>query len=84
VRWHEWGGASISQTATRPGHGGADESPLTRILEDATHGPLGLPDADRRRLYLWLDANAPFYGVYSRPEQVAQREGAAVPLPVIQ
>ena len=37
LRWYEWGGASISQIATHPGHIGADESPLTRILDDATH-----------------------------------------------
>jgi hypothetical protein len=84
VRWHEWGGASISQTATRPGHGGTDESPLTRILADATHAPEKLPDADRRRLYLWMDANAPFYGVYSSPDQLAQQRGMEVAIPSVQ
>ncbi len=85
VRWHEWGGASISQIATRPGHQGADESPLTKILDDATHAPqLQLPEADRRRLHLWLDANAPFYGTYSREAQLAQRNGEAVPPPRVQ
>ena len=84
VRWHEWGGASISQTATRPGHGGADASPLIRVLVDTTHAPLDLPDSDRRRLFLWLDANAPFYGVYSRPAQLAQRDGQVVPVPSVQ
>ena len=85
VRWHEWGGDSISQIVTRPGHQGADESPLTRILDDATHAPqVKLPAADRRRLYLWLDANAPFYGTYSPEEQLAQRHGEAVPPPRIQ
>ncbi len=38
VRWNEWGGASLNQTATRPGRGGADQSPLTQVLGDATHG----------------------------------------------
>lgn len=84
VRWHEWGDASISQTATRPGHCGTDESPLTRILGDATHAPTGLPDEDRRRLYLWMDANAPFYGVYAQPEQIAQRRGDEVAVPRVQ
>lgn len=82
VRWHEWGGASISQIATRPGHLGADESPLSQVLEDANHGAaIKLPEPARRRLYLWLDANAPFYGTYSKEEQLAQRNGDAVPPP---
>lgn len=84
LRWHEWGGNSISQTATRPTHNGADESPLRAVLDNPTHAPTGLPDADRRRLYLWLDANVPFYGTYSAPEQLAQRRGQTVPLPAVQ
>ena len=84
VRWYEWGKASISQIATSPGHIGADESPLSRILADATHTPLHLPDADLRRLYLWLDANAPFYGAYDKDAQLAQREGKNVPPPWVQ
>ena len=85
LRWYEWGGVSISQIATHPGRIGADESPLTKILEDATHQPeLKWTDAERRRIYLWLDANAPFYGTYSHEEQLAQREGRAVPPPVSQ
>jgi hypothetical protein len=40
-----------------------------------------LPDADRRRLYLWLDANVPFYGTYDHAQQLAQREGRSVPVP---
>ncbi|HOW65858.1 MAG TPA: hypothetical protein P5186_15140 [Candidatus Paceibacterota bacterium] len=84
VRWHEWGDASISQTTTRPGHCGADESPLSQILDNPTHAALQLPDSDRRRLYLWLDANAPFYGAYSAPEQLAQQNGEAIPPPRVQ
>jgi hypothetical protein len=85
VRWHEWGGASISQTVTRPGHGGADESRLTQIIQDTTHAPeVRLPDGDRRRLYLWLDANASFYGTYTPPEELAQLKGQPVPPPRIQ
>jgi hypothetical protein len=84
LRWYEWGGASISQIATHPGRIGADESPLSGILEDATHRPAALPDADRRRLYLWLDANVPFYGTYSPAEQLAQRKGEAVAPPRFQ
>jgi len=85
VRWNEWGGASLNQTVTRPGRSGADRSPLTQILGDATHASqMDLPDADRRRLYLWLDANAPFYGTYTEPERLAQLQGEAVPPPQVQ
>jgi hypothetical protein len=83
LRWYEWGGASISQIATQPGRIGADASPLTAILDDATHRGQ-LPDADRRRLYLWLDANVPFYGTYDHADQLAQREGRSVPVPLAQ
>jgi hypothetical protein len=79
LRWYEWGSASISQIATHPGQVGADASPLTAILEDATHRPeLRWSDAERRRLYLWLDANVPFYGTYSHAEQLAQRNGESI------
>jgi len=85
VRWHEWGGQSITQTVTRPGHCGADESPLSAILDDADHRPhLELPQADRRRLYIWLDANVPFYGTYQEDAQTRQRAGHAVPPPKLQ
>jgi hypothetical protein len=85
VRWYEWGGASITQTVTRPGHGGADESPLTKILDDATHAKqVQLTDADRRRISIWLDGNAPFYGTYRQEAQAAQRAGRAVPPPKLQ
>jgi hypothetical protein len=79
LRWYEWGGASLSQIATHPGQIGADASPLTAILEDATHRPeLKWADAERRQLYLWLDANVPFYGTYSHAEQIAQRQGGSI------
>jgi hypothetical protein len=84
VRWYEWGGASIHQTVTVPGRMGADESPLSAILDDETHRKITLTDTDRRRLYLWLDANAPFYGAYIQKEQLAQQQGEAVPVPALQ
>jgi hypothetical protein len=85
VRWHEWGNASITQVVTRPGHLGSDESPLVRTLEDDVHRQtVQLTDPERRRIYLWLDGNAPFYGVYEADEQRAQRNGRAVPMPEVQ
>jgi hypothetical protein len=85
LRWYEWGEESISQIATRPGQAGADASPLTRVLEDEIHRPaLNWSDAERRRIFLWLDANVPFYGTYSVEEQRAQLGGQTIGLPDLQ
>jgi len=67
VRWYEWGGASIHQIVTRPGNLPADRSPLGGILDDENHaGQVRLSESERRRIYLWLDGNASFFGSYSR------------------
>lgn len=84
VRVYEWGTGSIHQTVTVPGRMPADESPLSAVLADETHRKIDLPEANRRTLYLWLDANAPFYGTYSQREQLAQQRGEAVPVPELQ
>jgi hypothetical protein len=85
VRWYEWGGKTISPIITRPGRIGADKSALTRILGDETHAEAAkLTDAERRRITLWLDGNAPFYGVYTDAERIAQKRGEAVPPPAVQ
>ncbi len=85
VRWYEWGGASIEPIVTRPGRIGADESPLTKVLADAIHAPrLMLADSEMRRLYLWLDGNAPFYGAYDAETRLAQKSGHLVPPPALQ
>jgi len=85
VRWYEWGGATISPIVTRPGHIGADESRLRQILDDATHArAVKLSDEERRRVYIWLDGNAAFYGTYGEEEQLAQKRGEAVPPPALQ
>ena len=85
VRYYEWGGNNIRYMSTLPGMCGADMSPLTKILDDENHGEkISLSDADRRTIYLWLDANAPFYGVYDRGQQAEQLQGEKVPLPALQ
>ncbi|MBM3335401.1 hypothetical protein FJY63_12130, partial [Candidatus Sumerlaeota bacterium] len=85
VRWYEWGKASISGAVTQPGHSGADESALARILDDTTHAKeTNLTDDERRRIYIWLDGNAAFYGTYSEREQLAQKNGEPVPPPSLQ
>jgi hypothetical protein len=84
VRVYEWSGNSIHQTVTIPGRMPADESPLTAILDDETHRGIDFTAIDRQRLYLWLDANAPFYGTYSQREQLAQQQGEVVAVPELQ
>ena len=85
VRWYEWGGESIAQIVTRPGHGGADESPLLGILQDDHHRQkFDMPDSDLRRLYIWLDANAPFYGTYRDESRTRQLAGESVDPPRLQ
>jgi hypothetical protein len=85
VRWYEWGSGSIGQIVTRPGRGGSDASPLLDILDDANHaGQLRLDEQDRMRLTIWLDSNAPFYGVYAPLAQQSQQAGLTVPPPRVQ
>ncbi|MCY2950529.1 MAG: hypothetical protein NTU53_00945, partial [Planctomycetota bacterium] len=84
VRWYEWGGESIDQAVTRPGHGGASDSRLLSVLGDGNHQEVKLSDEERRRLYIWLDGNVPFYGTYGKEEQEAQRRGVAVAEPRVQ
>jgi hypothetical protein len=85
VRWYEWGGASITQIVTQPGRGGVDESRLSKILDDPTHAEhVKLPEADRLRIYVWLDGNAPFYGTYDAAARAAQRNGQVVSPPGLQ
>ena len=74
-----------AQIVTRPGHGGADESPLMGILSDEHHRrKLEMPDTDLRRLSLWLDANAPFYGTYREETRSRQLAGETVDPPLLQ
>jgi len=64
---------------------GADESPLTKVLTDTVHAPsLKLADGELRRLYLWLDGNAPFHGAYETETRLAQKTGRLVPPPALQ
>ena len=82
LRWYEWGGESIQQSTTLPARCGADESPLTAVLGDALHREKAeLDPQELRNIYLWLDANIPFYGVYTNNEQKQQQMGRKVPVP---
>ena len=85
VKWYEWGGNTIEAFVTRPGRSGTDESPLLKVLTDATHAEHApLPDKDLQRLHIWLDGNVPFYGTYEQNQQIAQHNGQAILPPSIQ
>ncbi|MBR2586414.1 MAG: hypothetical protein IKE64_13390 [Thermoguttaceae bacterium] len=84
LRWYEWAESSIRRTCTFPGESGADISRLSGILDDENHRGIDLSDTDRRNIYLWLDANVPFYGSYDPAEQAKQREGKQIDLPPLQ
>ncbi|HNQ88688.1 MAG TPA: hypothetical protein PKM73_08750 [Verrucomicrobiota bacterium] len=80
LRW-----PSYDAPASRPGQAGADLSPLSALLADENHGQsVQLPDADLRAIYLWLDAQVPFYGTYEEEQLAAQRLARAVPPPSLQ
>ncbi|MCS7238649.1 MAG: hypothetical protein NZ899_10330 [Thermoguttaceae bacterium] len=85
VAFFEWGGASIDQIVTRPGRMGARMSRLAAIIDDSLHRQeVRLSDQERRVIYLWLDANVPFYGTYDRALQAAQLRGEIIPVPEIE
>jgi hypothetical protein len=80
LRW-----PSYDAEASRPGQAGTDLSPLSSLLLGEKHGQYAkLPDADLRTIYLWLDAQVPFYGTYEEEELAAQRLARAVPPPPVQ
>jgi hypothetical protein len=76
---------SYDAAATRPGELGADLSPLSAILTGEPHRRrVELPDEHLRILYLWLDAQVPFYGTYEENDLAAQRLGLPIPPPPLQ
>jgi mono/diheme cytochrome c family protein len=54
---------------------GAHASRLTEIIE-SDHCGRTIPLKDRQRIYLWIDANVPYYGTYanSRPASPGKRD----------
>ncbi|MCP5522366.1 MAG: discoidin domain-containing protein [Verrucomicrobiales bacterium] len=72
-------------TVSLPGQIGADRSKLAGVLTDEAHRKyIELPDAELRTIYLWLDANAPYYGSYEVPDLLAQKLGREIAPPVFQ
>ena len=84
IRWYEWGGETIRPTVTFPGNMGADASSLIELLESTHKNWVSMSDDDWRRVYLWLDANSPFYGTYDARAQKAQQLGKQVAMPRLQ
>ena len=84
ARWHEWGDQTITPIVTRPGRMGADVSPLMAVMAEGHNGRVHLAPDEWQRLVIWLDANAPFYGVYEQAELTRQRQGQQVAIPVLQ
>jgi hypothetical protein len=54
---------------------GSRVSTLTELIESG-HGDVEMDDEDRRRIYNWIDANAPYYGTWdmSRPHTLGGRD----------
>ena len=67
---------------TYPGKFGAQASKLVQMLRQGSMGgeTLDLSPEERRRIYLWIDLNVPFYGVYLPEHVAAQRSGENVPV----
>lgn len=69
--------ASWVTAQTQPGTFGADQSKLWQILQKE-HYDVDLTEAENRKIRLWLDNNADFYGVYEFDSLPKQRRGEVV------
>jgi mono/diheme cytochrome c family protein len=55
-------------------------SPLTRYLDDTDHIETRLTTEEKRRIFLWIDSNIPFYGHYDQDSPTVLSEGARATL----
>lgn len=62
---------------------GARESRLMKMLRSG-HSEVKLSDSEMRRVALWIDLNAIFYGAYLPDRRAAQLAGADIGMPEIQ
>ena len=84
LKYYDWSSATIRCISSKPGLTGSVVSPLVQLLNDENHkDKIILSDQDRRTLYLWLDANVPFYGTGDAEEQVKQKTGAVITVPEV-
>ena len=80
MRW-----PSYDAPASRARPGGSRPQSAFGLLAGEKHGQyVQVPDDDLRAVYLWLDAQVPFYGTYEEKDLVAQKLARAVPPPPLQ
>ncbi|MBX7258573.1 MAG: hypothetical protein K1Y02_19590, partial [Candidatus Hydrogenedentes bacterium] len=69
---------------TQPGgQYGARGSRLMKMLREG-HNKVQLSDEEFRRIAMWIDCNAIFYGVNKPEDQARQLRAEAIPMPEIQ
>ncbi len=78
-----FGGRNQVQVTPPGGMYGALGSRLMKLLRDG-HEDVRLPDDDLRRLALWIDLNAIFYGVNLPDDQARLLRGERVEMPQVQ
>jgi hypothetical protein len=78
-----FGGRNQVQITSPGGLYAARGSRLLRLLRQGHEG-VELGDDDLRRLALWIDCNAIFYGAYKAEDQQRQLRGEILPMPEIQ
>ena len=78
-----FGGRNQIQVTPPGGMYGALGSRLIRLLREGHEGAT-LSDEEIRRIALWIDMNATFYGVYLPEQQQRQLHGELVEMPEIQ
>ncbi|MBC8873512.1 MAG: hypothetical protein H8E44_29080 [Planctomycetes bacterium] len=78
-----YGGRNQVQTTPPGGMYGARGSRLIKLLEEG-HEDVKLDADEMKRLALWIDLNAIFYGVYLPEEQARQLRGELVGMPEVQ
>ena len=78
-----FGGRNQVQVTPPGGLYTARGSRLLKLLRQGHEG-VELGDNDLRRLALWIDCNAIFYGVYKPEDQQRQLRGEILPMPDVQ
>ena len=78
-----FGGRNQVQTTPPGGIYGARGSRLIKLLRQG-HEDVQLSAEEFRRLALWIDCNAIFYGAYGPEDQARQLRGEMLPMPEIQ
>jgi len=77
VPYSAWGRADNAEPLTPPGHFGAVNSRLMKLLR-AGHYDVRLSADEIERLATWVDANALFYGTFAPADQARQLRGEAI------